>query len=117
MRVDSANAAKHNKLNTKKAPELGTKLRELWDLLQIYKGEVVTDDLAVRFRYRCIEDLRDFYGLDIRCLNCKGAGRGRGSQPGRWVLAGEWFGKNYVDYIAQKRKNIAKVEAILTENK
>lgn len=37
--------------------------------------------------------LRDFYGLDIRNFGRR-----------RWCLVGEWFGKEYKDYIAEKIK-------------
>ena len=38
---------------------------------------------------RTITDLRDYYGLDIRKITTR-----------KWVLAGEWIGRTYVDYIA-----------------
>jgi hypothetical protein len=44
-----------------------------------------------------LAQLIDVYGLDIRCLK-----RGVWKHPGRWVLAGEWHGRHYVDYIAQR---------------
>ncbi len=42
-------------------------------------------------------DLEDFYGMDIRTAR-SGTGRRRGSEL-QWLLAGEWFGLEYRDYV------------------
>ena len=97
MRTESAAAAKGRKTGPQqKIPREGTTLRELWDLLHIYRGVLLVDSLTVRFQSSRIEQLRNFYGLDVRLLS-----HGSGS-PGRWVLAGEWKGSRYVDYIAER---------------
>jgi hypothetical protein len=72
------------------APREGTRLRAVYELFQASKGQPI---VFVRRAgcTRLIDDLIDYYGLDIRCL-----GRGR------WILAGEWFGRVYVDYVAQR---------------
>lgn len=81
--------------NARLAPKEGSKLRRAFDLLMANKG--VPIDVALtcfegkRNLHRVVDDLQDYYGLDIRML-----------QPGKWVLAGEWFGKNYRDYIADR---------------
>jgi hypothetical protein len=74
-------------------PREGTRRRELYDLFKANEG------IPIRAKFtRCdrgsMSALQDSYGLDIRCLR-----RGPGST---WVLAGEWFGSEYVDYIAQR---------------
>lgn len=95
MRVDSAAVSKgHWGQSANLAPKEGTKLRCLYDLLMANKGLPIDLPLT-RFGGNrngiAIEQLRDFYGLDIRKLKSK-----------RWVLAGEWFGKTYRDYIADR---------------
>jgi hypothetical protein len=118
MRTESAYATKgrgSGGISKQKIPRQGTKIRELWDLFQNKRGEVVIFPLNTLYNKSVLNALTDFYGLDIRCLSHKSAGRGKGSCPGQWILAGEWFGNEYKDYIAEKRKNIAKIEAILTE--
>ena len=45
--------------------------------------------------------LIDVYGLDIRSRSHPGAW-GTGSSEREYILAGEWFGKVYVDYIAEQ---------------
>lgn len=76
----------HRRAPVQSLPREGTKLREVYDLFQANKGVAISfkRDHAVYF-------LVDFYGLDIRCV-----------RQGQWVLAGEWFGKVYQDYIAER---------------
>lgn len=77
-------------------PGEGTKLRELFDHLQEHKGEVISlNGFSGNVRKK-IYTLVDIYGLDIRSF-----GRGRNSQ---WCLVGEWFGKIYVDYLAEREE-------------
>lgn len=76
--------------NKQKEPREGTRLRELWDLFQANKGQPLAYSCTNRTgtgNNRRLDDLRDYYGLDIRP-----AGRGF------WVLAGQWFGDEYVNY-------------------
>lgn len=72
-------------------PREGTKLRSLYDVFQANKGIVIAGGFGDRRISRKMEDLRDYYGLDIRRI-----------RNGHWVLAGEWFGLKYVDYIAER---------------
>lgn len=79
-------------------PAEGTRLRELYDLFKANEGVPVA---VATSRGRPVDDLTDFYGLDIMCLI-----PGRGGAPPHnvkpvYVLAGEWFGMEYVDYIAR----------------
>lgn len=74
-------------------PAEGTKLRELYDRFMVQRGKIVTFSAGTGAASVQINQLRDFYGLDIRNV-----GRGR------WVLAGEWVGRVYVDYIAERLK-------------
>jgi hypothetical protein len=95
--MESAAVAKNQHAPaTQLRPREGTKLRALYDYLMAHKGEPLHvrltlfngDKQAARLGI-----LRDFYGLDIRRL---------GPGYGRWVLAGEWFGTAYRDYIADR---------------
>lgn len=86
-------------------PKAGTKIRALYDLLMANKGIPVRASITTIAFNTAVENLRDFYGLDIRKLPIdrkRGHGCGRGSGPATWVLAGEWFGKVYIDYIADR---------------
>lgn len=97
MRLESAAAAKSGFGPTRLVPREGTRLRRMYDLLQANKGLPIDIYLACFEGVKPgvaganIEQLQDFYGLDIRKI-----------KYGRWVLAGEWFGKVYVDYIADR---------------
>lgn len=72
-------------------PREGTKLRELYDLFQSNKGQVIAINRTKQTGRR-FEDLIDFYGLDIQHVRL-----------GQWILAGEWFGENYVSYLRSSR--------------
>jgi hypothetical protein len=76
--------------NKRKEPREGTKLREIYDRFMANKGVPITISFANRNgkpTNRHLDDLRDYYGLDIRA-----AGRGL------WVLAGAWDGTTYTSY-------------------
>jgi hypothetical protein len=69
-------------------PSEGSKLRAIYDRFQASKGRVI--DYSSPNNDRLLADLTDYYGLDIRRVaRCK------------WVLAGEWFGRAYLDYLAE----------------
>ena len=79
----------------KSAPKPGSTLRRIFDALHERSGLPTRLDGVSKVR-SAIENLRTSYGLDIRAIRHGGAG---GTQ---WVLAGEWFGTRYVDYVAQR---------------
>lgn len=70
-------------------PVEGSRTREICEMFRNSPGIPIrwskTNDDAPR-----LESLIDRYGLDIRRLG-----------PEMWVLAGEWFGSEYRDYIAE----------------
>lgn len=72
----------------KKIPREGTKLREVYDTFQRNKG-VPLDWSSTQ--YSGMYQLTDFYGLDIIRL-----------KKNTWLLAGEWFGRVYVDYVSDR---------------
>ena len=90
-------------LNRKDRPSPGTRLGYAYDVFTNNKGVPIHGCAAEIFggphSRRAISDLRDYYGLDIRCVD-RGGGRAR--RGAKWVLAGEWFGRVYVDYIAER---------------
>jgi hypothetical protein len=76
-------------------PKEGTNIRRVYDLLMENRGRwvIVTPQstgLLVGSLCTIFNRLNDSYGLDIR--------RGYG----KWLLAGEWFGKVYIDYVVEK---------------
>lgn len=82
-------------------PKAGTKIRKLYDMFMQRKGEIVEGKLMdfadvknssqVSF---VIRNLNDIYGLDIRRISSK-----------KYCLVGEWFGKDYIDYVAARHKD------------
>lgn len=81
-----------------KHPRAGTSLRAAYDLFHANKGRPVEFQIGDFGTNRTtIVMLTDFYGMDIRCLR---NGNSRVGRRSRWVFAGEWFGRIYVDYIA-----------------
>lgn len=113
MRTASAHSLKSRTAPpTPRAPRPGTRLRRLYDTLQTARGLPVPMDwralgfTRVRTAYTSLKYLQDFYGLDVRCVQ-RGAGtsryrKGEPGTPGYWVLAGEWIGPTYHDYIAPR---------------
>lgn len=90
---------KHSGAPTNKVPTEGTDLRKVYDLFQANKGVPISDSVygvIGRHSTRAIADLTDYYGLDLRNL-------GSDRHP-RWTLVGEWFGRVYVDYVAERLK-------------
>jgi hypothetical protein len=87
-RVDSVSSIKSGKRTRIRndVPNRGTKIRELYDYFLRYRGIPV----AVASNGNTLQRLQDDYGLDIRQI-----------KRGTWVLAGEWNGSIYIDYIAQ----------------
>jgi hypothetical protein len=77
------------------APREGTKLRQLYDLFQANKGQAVFFNRS-RQDCRRFNDLTDYYGLEIQQV-----------RRGQWILAGEWFGNDFVDYTHLKTARAA----------
>ena len=76
-------------------PKEGSNRRALYDLLMAHKAEVV-DIRGIPFtnrqmRLAAICALRAEYGLDIRL-----------QRRFHYMLVGEWCGRVYVDYLAEK---------------
>lgn len=88
-----ASASGKRKQGANSVPREGTKWRAMYDLLMANKGIPVDIPLNEfgKSHGRIVAALRDFYGLDIVRIS-----------RGRWVLAGEWKGSQYVDYIADR---------------
>ena len=95
MKLASATVSKgFGRTDTHPRPQEGTRLRRMFDLFVKQKGcpvEISLTWFEGKNSSALVEQLRDCYGLDLRRLSNK-----------RWVLAGEWFGDFYVDYIADK---------------
>lgn len=85
MKLLSAADIKRDRVVKAKLPREGSYLRKCYDLFLNNRG------VPIRFveQSKVTHQLQNCYGLDVRCI-----------EPGKWVLAGEWFGRNYIDYIA-----------------
>ena len=90
--------------NTRGIPRPGTRIRAIYDLLMENKGKWIKVDSnkfqSVQAAWTSMTYLKNFYGLDI-----VGRGQGRGHKYGEWLLAGEWFGKVYIDYVVNPDVN------------
>ena len=75
-------------------PKEGTRTRELFDLFYENRGIAVNYSTTGRDSQK-ISDLQNYYGFDLRKV-----------AYGKWILAGEWFGKVYIDYIAERLEKI-----------
>lgn len=80
-------------------PREGTKLRARWDFLQANRGLPVPMTGGHVEISNDVRAFNDFYGLDVRRV---GRRNRLSNEPEIWVLAGEWFGRIYVDYIAER---------------
>lgn len=83
---------------TQPMPKEGTQLRQNWDILQASRGKACTLAGTTQRINNEIRYLEDFYGLDIRLVQ---RGHTSSRRVSTYVLAGEWFGRVYVDYIAE----------------
>ena len=83
---------------TQAVPKPGTLIRQNWDILQSSPGRPVTLVGCTGSINNQLRHLTDFYGLDIRLVR---QGSSRVGRLSTYVLAGEWFGRVYVDYIAE----------------
>lgn len=74
--------------------------RSVYDILQANKGlPVEIEFLGHAQRCVILQYLTDFYGLDIRQAE---RGDKRTHRTSKFMLAGEWFGRVYVDYVAER---------------
>jgi hypothetical protein len=82
--------------NSQLIPKEGTKIRKIYDLLMENRGRWVNvspSSFGIKLTGQMggiSEVLMNRYGLDIR------------KDYGKWLLAGEWFGKVYIDYVVEK---------------
>jgi hypothetical protein len=83
-------------INSQQLPKEGTKTRKVYDLLMENRGrwvDISPSSFGIKYSGALgsiSEALMNSYGLDIR----KGYGK--------WLLAGEWFGKVYIDYVVEQ---------------
>lgn len=85
------------------APCIGTHTRALYDLLFANAGRWFTPSSWTGSgpnNGRTLDHLRDTYGLDVRCRKLGVPGRPHGGTRSQWLLAGEWHGRVYLDYVA-----------------
>lgn len=90
MRLPSASELKkQTRRQINPIPREGSKIRAIYDLFHSNKGRVI-DFAASTDNGRPMFALIEYYGLDIRRV-----------APRKWVLAGEWFGSEYRDYVIE----------------
>ena len=101
MRVESAAMAKKKQIwQGSRRPDPNSRVGQLYDFLRAHRGQFVS--IPTQFRYggrlgQSISQLQNFYGLDIR--NCRIEGN---KYNFLYSCVGEWFGKDYVDYLAER---------------
>ena len=79
-------------------PRQGSRLRAIYDVFVENKGKPI--EMPAGLDKGNMAQLTDYYGLDIRHIQ-RGFHRNGINRPSLYVLAGEWFGKTYIDYIAE----------------
>lgn len=98
MRCLSASDIKHNKPASKHVPQ--GKIGRLYDKLQANKGTAINiTGFKPNILKATLNQLIDFYGLDIR--QTQRGNKRLGLQP-EYTLVGEWFGRVYIDYLAER---------------
>lgn len=80
------------------APRPGTRIRRVYDLLFANAGRWVPMP-GMNNGPNVAEYLRSSYGLDVRCRHVGIPGIYRGGTTSEWLLAGEWVGRVYLDYV------------------
>ena len=83
--------------NSRNVPREGTALRSFYDKLFSSPGCWQRFNNHSKFGPRPIVDLKNYYGLDIRRRRIPD---GYGTGEFELMLAGEWFGRVYLDYVA-----------------
>jgi hypothetical protein len=109
--MSAANLAKNYPRGAHR-PADGTKLRRLYDLFLMYKGLAAPNDtielICGRRAMDMVEQLMDFYGLDIRKFPASSRGerlpreRRMGPPKKALCLVGEWKDGKYCDYLAER---------------
>lgn len=81
-------------------PREGSQLRWIYDLLQENKGRPVEIESTKKAPIGPqLVQLENIYGLDVRHVR---NGSSRTGRKSTYLLAGEWFGRVYVDYVAER---------------
>jgi hypothetical protein len=88
---------------TQNQPRPNTQIRAVYDLLQSHKAIAV--QISAPNLGAVLTQLRDVYGLDIRTVQDSREGLhgrlfGKSKVPTQYMLVGEWFGKNYQNYLS-----------------
>lgn len=74
-------------------PREGSRIRGLYDLFSMYKGHIIDLGPALpKNHYMTIQQLVDFYGMDIHHIG-----------KGKFCFSGEYIGSRYVSYDEQHR--------------
>lgn len=108
---------KRNASTRQQQPREGSKIRQVYDRLVANKGRAVSihgiykDTVTTQ---TALDQLRLFYGMDIRMLvrgfHAKPYPDSNGRQrvvqrDSLYVLVGEWDGRAYIDYVAERLKD------------
>jgi len=104
MRVITVSEMKGRDAPHRDYPTPGSLADQIYQRLTSSKGKIVDlSDLRgkrSRDRWLAIGQLMDFYGLDIRKIHPR-------KHDALYVLAGEWFGSHYSDYVAAQHDGVA----------
>lgn len=108
MRPDSAASQKGTRRGAprQKRPREDSRIGKLYDRLKTDPAYPVTFEGigTAEEVHGLVEQLRNFYGLDIRCVKKHYAGYHAPEKrhPSVYMLVGEYDGPNYIDYVAQR---------------
>lgn len=84
-------------------PREGSVTRQLFDRFTQAPGRIIEFQSTTRTEDVLLRTLRITYGLDIRVVR---QGSTKVHRKSTWILAGEWFGSIYIDYIAETEEQM-----------
>lgn len=102
MRQESAASIKRKISLGLRLPREGSQLRVLYDRFMANKGKPIKIEKGGHIN---LPQLINYYGLDIRSAYSPGGRAGiprRAAKGSFYILVGEWFGRVYIDYVAEQ---------------
>ena len=97
----AAQIKKGHKVFIEQFPKEGSRVREIFDILHLYKGHIIDFGEPPKRSEgwdkvdKCMRYLSDMYGMDIAHVG-----------KGKYQFVGEYIGAKYVSYVSDKLLNI-----------
>jgi hypothetical protein len=94
-----------------KKPREGTRLRAAFDYFRENKGVAVVWNTDKRQGWNELSQLREYYGFDLRLVKVDPNPAVRG----RWLLAGEYIGRDYVSYMDGSKTRVDEMGLVVAQ--